>query len=144
MDKGVYCLILACAEPCTIKIGAQGPTEFSKGWYLYVGSALGSGGLSRVTRHIRFFHEQDRKPKWHIDYLMAAGWVTLESVFCAKTEERLECVLAKNIGGDRVEKFGCSDCRCDSHLFYRKDFPETEVIRAFEKAGLEPVFHLIR
>jgi len=144
MDKGVYCLILACDRPCTITIGAQGPTKFKKGWYLYMGSALGSGGLSRVTRHIRFFHEQYRKPKWHIDYLMAADEITLTSVICAKTEDRLECVLAKNIGGDRVEKFGCSDCRCDSHLFYRIDPPETEVSNAFEKAGLEPVFHLLR
>ncbi len=144
MDKGVYCLTLKCAEPCTITIGAQGPTKFKKGWYLYVGSALGSGGLSRVTRHIRFFHELYRKPKWHIDYLMAADEITLTSVICAKTEERLECVLAKNIGGDRVEKFGCSDCACNSHLFYRIDQPETEVIRTFEKTGLEPVFHLLR
>lgn len=144
MDKGIYCLILACAEPCTVRIGALGPTEFRKGWYLYAGSALGSGGLSRVTRHIRFFQEQYRKPKWHIDYLMAAGEVTLTSVICAKTEERLECLLAKNIGGDRVEKFGCSDCSCDSHLFYRKDSPKAEIIRAFEKTGVKSVYHLIR
>ena len=144
MDKGIYCLILSCAEQCTITIGALGPVEFNKGWYLYAGSALGSGGLSRVSRHIRFFHEQYRKPKWHIDYLMAAGEITLKGVFCAKTPERLECVLAQNIGGDRVEKFGCSDCSCASHLFYRTEPPETEVARAFEKTGLVPIYHLIR
>lgn len=144
MDKGIYCLILSCELPCTITIGAHGPTEFKKGWYLYAGSALGSGGLSRVTRHIRFFHEHYRKPQWHIDYLMAADEITLTGVICAKTEERLECVLAKNIGGDSVEKFGCSDCLCRSHLFYRDDDCILEVSQAFEKTGLHPKVHLIR
>ncbi len=144
MDKGIYCLILECEGPCTVKIGALGPTEFKKGWYLYAGSALGSGGLSRVSRHIRFFREQYRKPKWHIDYLMATDEITLTGVVCAKTEERLECVLAKNIGGVCTADFGCSDCSCASHLFSRTDPPETEVIRAFEKTGLVPTFHLIR
>lgn len=144
MDKGIYCLILACAGPCTVKIGALGPTEFQKGWYLYAGSALGSGGLSRVSRHIRFFRERYRKPKWHIDYLMATDEITLSGVICAKTEERLECTLAKNIGGVCTADFGCSDCSCASHLFYRKDSPETEVVRAFERTGLVPIYHLIR
>jgi len=144
MDKGIYCLILECTEPCTVTIGALGPREFKKGWYLYAGSALGSGGLSRVKRHIRFYHEQYRKPKWHIDYLMAAGDITLTGVFCAETQERLECMLAKNIGGDSVANFGCSDCFCDSHLFCRTEPPETEVARAFEKTGLAPRYHLIR
>ncbi|WP_319377866.1 GIY-YIG nuclease family protein [uncultured Methanocorpusculum sp.] len=144
MDKGIYCLILECAGPCTVKIGALGSIEFKKGWYLYAGSALGSGGLSRVSRYIRFFREQYRKPKWHIDYLMAADEITLTGVICAKTEERLECVLAKTIGGTCTTDFGCSDCSCASHLFYRTDPPETEVVRAFERTGLVPIFHLIR
>lgn len=143
MDKGVYCLILSCRKPCTIRIGALGRIEFREGSYIYVGSALGSGGLSRVTRHIRFFHEHYRKPKWHIDYLMEAVEVTLTNVICAKTDEKLECILAKNIGDPGVENFGCSDCFCRTHLFYRENQPAAEVTQAFQKAGLEPINHII-
>ncbi|HKM41983.1 MAG TPA: GIY-YIG nuclease family protein [Methanocorpusculum sp.] len=143
MDKGVYCLILSCRKTCTILIGALGKREFQEGRYIYVGSALGSGGLSRVTRHIRFFHEHYRKPKWHIDYLMAAGEMILTEVICAKTEEKLECILAKNIGGSGIKNFGCSDCFCGTHLFYRENQPTAEVTQAFQKTGLIPVHHLV-
>ncbi|MCZ9312683.1 MAG: GIY-YIG nuclease family protein [Methanocorpusculum sp.] len=136
MDKGVYCLLLECTAPQTIRIGALGERNFVPGWYLYTGSALGSGGLSRVSRHIRFYREQYRKPKWHIDYFMADEVVRLRKVICAKTEADLECVLAAAIGGDGVAAFGCSDCNCPTHLFYRKKNPEPEVMTAFERTGL--------
>jgi len=141
MDKGVYCLLLECTASQTIRIGALGEREFAPGWYLYAGSALGSGGLSRVSRHIRFYREQYRRPKWHIDYLMADASVRLRKVICAKTESDLECVLAAAIGGDGVPEFGCSDCNCATHLFYRRTMPEAEVLTAFERTGLCGVVH---
>ncbi|MDO5844060.1 MAG: GIY-YIG nuclease family protein [Methanocorpusculum sp.] len=141
MHKGVYCLLLRCTTAQKIKIGAIGEIEFDKGWYVYVGSALGSGGLSRVERHIRFYRERYRKPKWHIDYLMEK--IRLEEVVCAETEERLECILAKNVGGAGISKFGCSDCFCETHLFYRKDSPLEEILTAFEKTGLKANVHKI-
>lgn len=141
MDKGIYCLILSCEKNCTIQIGALGKREFQEGWYIYVGSALGSGGLSRVSRHIRFFREHYRKPKWHIDYLVESTEITLTEVLCAKTKDRLECVLAQTIGGEEVENFGCSDCFCKSHLFYRKTMPTDELMCTFEKMGLMPIYH---
>ncbi|MCQ2355947.1 MAG: GIY-YIG nuclease family protein [Methanocorpusculum sp.] len=141
MDKGVYCLLLECTAPQAIRIGALGEREFVPGWYLYAGSALGSGGLSRVSRHIRFYREQYRRPKWHIDYLMAAKAVRLRKVVCAKTEADLECVLAAALGGDGVPAFGCSDCDCATHLFYRREMPETEVLTVFSAAGLCGLVH---
>ncbi len=141
MDKGVYCLMLECTAPQTIRIGALGEREFVPGWYLYAGSALGSGGLSRVSRHIRFYREQYRTAKWHIDYLMASDVIRLRKVVCAKTESDLECILAAAIGGDGVAAFGCSDCDCATHLFYRRDMPEAEVLTAFTRTGLCGVVH---
>ena len=141
MDKGIYCLILECTAPQTIRIGALGERKFAPGWYLYVGSALGSGGLSRVSRHIRFYREQYRKPKWHIDYLMAARSTRLCKVVCAKTDQDLECVLAAALGGDGIAAFGCSDCDCATHLFYRRDMPEDEVLQAFAQIPLTPHLH---
>ena len=142
MNKGIYTLILSLAVPKDIRIGALGVITFQPGYYIYAGSALGSGGLSRVTRHIRFYRERYRKAKWHIDYLMEEA--VLEKTVCAETEERLECILAAGIGRDSVLRFGCSDCDCASHLFYRKEEPTKEILAVFEKMGLEAVEHLVR
>ena len=67
----------------------------------------------------------------------------LEKTVCAETKDRLECVLAAGIGGASVEKFGCSDCDCASHLFYRKEDPTKEVLSVFEKMGMHAVEHPI-
>ncbi|HJJ88685.1 MAG TPA: GIY-YIG nuclease family protein [Methanocorpusculum sp.] len=141
MDKGIYCLLLECLISQRIKIGSLGERDFFPGWYLYVGSALGNGGLSRVGRHIRFYHKQYRSPKWHIDYFMEAPSVRLRKVVCARTESDLECALAEIIGGVGVPAFGCSDCDCATHLFYRCDMPDSEVLAAFTKIGLFGVVH---
>jgi len=141
MEKGIYTLILHLFEQKDIRIGALGIISFQPGYYIYAGSALGSGGLSRVSRHIRFYRERYRKAKWHIDYLMEEA--VLEKTVCAETKDRLECVLAAGIGGASVEKFGCSDCDCASHLFYRKEDPTKEVLSVFEKMGMHAVEHPI-
>ena len=142
MNKGIYALILRLSEQKEIRIGALGVITFQPGYYIYAGSALGSGGLSRVSRHIRFYRERYRKAKWHIDYLMEEA--VLEKTVCAETDMRLECVLAAGIGGDSVLRFGCSDCDCASHLFYRKEEPTKEILAVFEKMGLHAVEHLVR
>ena len=141
MNKGIYTLILRLSEQKDIRIGALGIISFQPGYYIYAGSALGSGGLSRVSRHIRFYRERYRKAKWHIDYLMEEA--VLEKTVCAETKDRLECVLAAGIGGTYVEKFGCSDCDCASHLFYRKEDPTKEILSVFEKMGMHAVEHPI-
>ena len=142
MEKGIYTLILRLAVPKDIRIGALGVISFQPGYYIYAGSALGSGGLSRVARHIRFYRERYRKAKWHIDYLMEEA--VLEKTVCAETKDRLECVLAAGIGGASVEMFGCSDCDCASHLFYRKEDPTKEVLAVFKKMGLVSHEHQVK
>lgn len=137
MHKGIYTLILRLDTQKDIRIGALGTLSFKPGYYIYAGSALGSGGLSRVSRHIRFYRERYRKAKWHIDYLMEEA--VLEKTICAATDERLECVLASAIGGGCVINFGCSDCNCASHLFYREEEPTKEILAVFEKMGLDAV-----
>ena len=141
MKKGIYCLLIKNSSEQSISVGALGSITFPAGYYIYVGSALGSGGLSRVSRHIRFFREQYRKPKWHIDYLMMNA--VLEKTFCAETDERLECVLSAAVGGACVPRFGCSDCDCVSHLYCRIENPEEEIRKAFEKLGFTAVEHQV-
>jgi len=135
MDKGIYCLVFKNSA-CTVGIGALGPVTFRRGWHVYVGSALGSGGLARLERHVSLSRAKDKKPKWHVDYLSATDYFTLRYTVHALTEDRLECRLAGELGEPLVSSFGCSDCRCPSHLFYRRTDPHDEIISAFNRLGL--------
>ena len=143
MDKGIYCLILR-NPGCTVTVGALGPVMFAAGWHIYVGSALGTGGLARLERHIALAARQDKRPTWHVDYLLTSDYISLRYTVAAVTEEPLECELALAIGGSSVLRFGCSDCDCTSHLFFRRRSPLREVEEAFRKIGLVPVITIKR
>lgn len=137
-EKGVYCLVFE-NRGCVIKVGKKGTFSFPEGFHIYVGSALGSGGMKRVKRHIEFSLKKDRNPRWHVDYLHLAPSFRLFGAVCACTSNRLECELAHRLGGDSVRDFGCTDCSCTSHLFYREKNPLPEIKEAFEALGLLPV-----
>ncbi len=136
-QKGVYCLIFENGE-CTLQVGKKGEFSFEKGYHIYVGSALGPGGLKRMQRHIRLSRDKDKSPKWHVDYLHFEPAFRLVSTVCAATPERLECLLAEAVGGSYVPGFGCTDCACASHLFFRDKNPLSEIGKAFEGLGLLP------
>lgn len=133
--KGVYCLIFENSA-CKLEIGKKGEFSFSPGFHIYVGSALGSGGLKRVQRHINLSRKRDKNPKWHVDYLHLNPAFRLVLAIYAFTSERLECALASRIGGNSVYGFGCTDCTCSSHLYYRIKNPLSEITEAFEALGL--------
>lgn len=134
MDKGIYALILR-SHGRTIRVGALGDIAIPEGYLIYVGSALGPGGLIRVQRHLRA-KEEGRKPHWHIDYLLRDGSVSIVATVSAETTQRLECTLADAIGGVCIPYFGSSDCRCRSHLFIWSDDPTESVGEAFTSIGL--------
>jgi Uri superfamily endonuclease len=136
MDKGIYCLVFK-NPACTVRIGALGEVAFRKGWHIYVGSALGSGGLARLERHIALSRNKDQPPKWHVDWLSGNPSFCLQSTVHALTGERLECRLAAALGGENISGFGSSDCTCSSHLFYRHRNPVKEVQAALRSLGLE-------
>ena len=125
MEKGIYTLVLSLSADQTVEVGSLGPVLFSKGYYAYTGSARGPGGLSRVKRHLRVMDGKNQTRRWHIDRLLA--FATLVEVVATKTEEDLECAIARLIGErlSGVPKFGCTDCRCSSHLHFS---PDREVI----------------
>ncbi|WP_296804597.1 DUF123 domain-containing protein, partial [uncultured Methanobrevibacter sp.] len=51
--KGCYCLIIKLSNSSKIKIGKKlGEIDFTKGHYVYVGSAMNSLE-SRINRHLR-------------------------------------------------------------------------------------------
>jgi Uri superfamily endonuclease len=138
MEKGIYCLLLE-NDPAEVAVGSRGSLRFRRGWHLYVGSALGPGGLARVERHHRLHRNRDRSPRWHIDYLLLSPAFRFRSVVSSGTAEDLECRLAESLGPPFVPGFGCSDCTCPSHLFHRTGNPGNEVVEAFRSLGLEPV-----
>jgi len=137
-EKGVYCLVFE-NRSCVIEIGKKGTFSFPEGFYIYVGSALGSGGMKRVKRHIELSLKKDKNPRWHVDYLHLNSSFRLSFAVCAITSDRLECELAHRLGGDSVPGFGCTDCSCKSHLFYRKKNPLQEINEVFKSLGLSPV-----
>jgi Uri superfamily endonuclease len=138
MEKGVYCLVMSHG-PCRIHAGALGDLNFIDGWHVYTGSALGPGGLSRVSRHIRLARGQGGKKHWHIDYLLTNPSIALRYVICAKTVIRLECNLARSLGGIPVPGFGSGDCVCRSHLFFFDNNPEGTIFSAIQSLGLDPI-----
>jgi Uri superfamily endonuclease len=137
MEPGIYCLVFA-NPAAVLEVGSLGPVAFRAGYHLYVGSALGPGGLSRVERHRRLGRDRDRGPHWHVDRLLLDPRFGLAAVVTAGTGERLECALARALGGDAVPGFGASDCRCGSHLVSRPEDPVDEVAAAFHAIGLAP------
>lgn len=142
MDKGIYCLVFK-TPGCTIRVGALGALLFQAGWYIYVGSALGSGGLQRLGRHISLARLLDKQPTWHVDYLLTSPEFSLVYAVCAITTDRMECRIAGELNRDSIQKFGCSDCSCLSHLLYRKTDPRQEILIAFRELQLNPIIKTI-
>lgn len=109
---------LRLLAPARLTVGRLGPFAFPAGWYAYVGSACGPGGLrGRLAHHLGPL----RRPHWHIDYLRAVAPV--ETIWLsagdAAQEHAWAASLAQMPGAAIVApRFGASDCRCPAHLFH--------------------------
>ena len=117
--KGCYCLIINLEKTSKIKIGKKlGFLKFDKGYYVYIGSAMNSLE-SRLNRHL----SDDKKLHWHIDYLLKKSEIT-DIIF--NENKKVECDLSQYMSTKTtgVEDFGCSDCDCESHLYYFKNKKE--------------------
>lgn len=142
-DGGAYTLIIYLRSPVKVHVGALGISDFPRGYYIYVGSAL-RGIKERVARHLRHV----KRPHWRIDYLLASEEARVTSALTAETDERMECKISASIGVIRgakviLEGFGSSDCsNCRSHLYYFafRPYPKLvdEIKDAYRGIGLEP------
>jgi len=131
-------LVIELKKDSLIKIGALGRIKFRKGLYCYVGSAL-NNLEKRVQRHL----SSNKKLHWHIDYFLLNKNTSIKKIFYKQSNKREECQIArfvlKNSTGS-IENFGCSDCKCKSHLFAitRYDFLEKRLKHIIiKKYGLE-------
>ena len=122
-QPGTYALILYSNSTARIRIGRLGVMQLQRGYYVYVGSALGAGGLrARIAHHQGI----SKRPHWHIDYLRAHA--RLHSVWVNYDGKRHEHEWARSITrlGDAtfpLPGFGSSDCTCPSHLHFFKRCP---------------------
>ena len=124
--KGCYCLTIHVNDSKTIRIGKLGKIEFNKGYYVYVGSAMNSLE-SRLNRHL----SDNKKLHWHVDYLLKKAEIT-DIIYNEK--RKVECELSNYISKRTygIKNFGCSDCDCESHLYYFKN--RNEAIECIESA----------
>ncbi|MCM8769502.1 MAG: GIY-YIG nuclease family protein [Candidatus Omnitrophica bacterium] len=114
---GTYLLIFRSQRQKQVKVGQLGTISLYPGFYLYVGSAFGLGGLAARIRHHLVFSE---KPHWHIDYVRP--YLKLERI-CYFLEEKQEHRWAKKLTSEPGVRlpligFGSSDCHCASHFFF--------------------------
>ena len=133
LGPGTYILSLHVGETRRIVVGRLGALDFSRGAYLYVGSALG-GLEGRLRRHLR----ENKRLHWHIDYLLTCADV--REVWYREGEERLECEWARSLLQRSwihpfEAPFGASDCRCRTHLLVAEQHPRLELLRAQLQAG---------
>lgn len=111
--KGIYVLIIQLERPTSVSVGALGRLRFRRGLYAYVGSAQ-RGLEARIRRHLR----KKKNRFWHIDYLLDSPAAQIAKVFIRNAGKTQECRIAEMLGkkGMPILGFGCSDCRCKSHL----------------------------
>ncbi len=134
--KGTYCLLINLKTDQIIKIGKKGKINFNKGYYVYIGSAMNSLE-GRIRRHLR----NNKKLHWHVDYLLKNSQSSIIEVYFYSDEIKHECDLASYISkaGKQIQGFGCSDCKCSSHLVYfaTSDEAESTCQDAFKKLGIK-------
>lgn len=120
--SGTYALVFGNTLSRTVRVGALDDIDIGPGYLVYVGSAFGPGGIrARIERHAR----SDKRLHWHIDYL--GEYLSLEEALFTTAPERMEHAWAEALARlleIAAPRFGASDCRCDSHLFYSKHRPE--------------------
>ena len=126
-NKGSYILFIVLEDDLEVKIGSLGSHKLKQGSYLYIGSALGPGGLrARIRRHLT----KTKNLHWHIDYLTKETRTKIKYVIYIETTRNIECnitqILTKHKNFKAIIKgFGSTDCkkRCISHFLICLDKP---------------------
>jgi Uri superfamily endonuclease len=127
--RGTYVLILHLRDKKEILVGGLGSLVFLTGYYAYVGSAFGPGGLAaRIGHHLK----SASRPRWHIDYLRresvpAEAWISEQD---ARRETAWASIMRRMKGVKiPVRGFGSSDSHRESHLFSFDNRPRLHLFR---------------
>lgn len=122
-EKGTYLLFFEMKQARTIRVGKLAETEFAPGFYAYVGSAFGPGGLHARLRHHLSISERCH---WHLDYIRPAMqfislWITEDQ----ESREHQWASVLENLPGSEVpvKDLGATDCSCYGHFFRLEQLP---------------------
>jgi Uri superfamily endonuclease len=127
-QPGTYAVLLSPSHRGPVPIGRLGILMLGIGVFIYVGSALGPGGIASRCRH---HHRIATRPHWHLDYLRPH--CVIIGYWIAYGTERREHTWAQALGrlpGVRrpISGFGSSDCDCPTHLFELDAAPQPETL----------------
>ena len=131
--KGSYILLIALPEQQIITIGSLKAVHFPRGYYAYVGSAMG-GLKSRLSHHLK----ENKGPRWHIDYLLQKA--SIDEIILCETEGKVECTIAQALSHqfDSIPGFGSSDCQCKSHLFFSANEMKSTIMAILNSLNMQP------
>ena len=133
--RGTYVLVIELKSDKSVTVGSLGKIKFKKGFYCYVGSAIGNTTIeNRCKRHLK----KNKKMKWHIDYLRKKAKII--SILAIPSKKKIECEIAKKISekaDNFIPSFGSSDCNCKSHLFYFKDKKSLSKLSTIFSKGIQ-------
>jgi Uri superfamily endonuclease len=128
---GTYALMFACLTAVHMPVGRLGRVFLPAGYWIYVGSAFGPGGLrARLNHHLK----PSARPHWHLDYIKRALhaqeiWTTTDTV---KREHDWVGIMAAMEGASLpLAGFGATDCSCRSHIIH---FPRRPGFFGFRNA----------
>lgn len=135
---GTYLLLLECDKQTELSIGKLGDMTTEPGYYLYVGSAFGPGGIQARLRHHR---KSAERPHWHIDFLRAVA--ELVDAWCVHgppcEHEWAYSLMQSEAAIMPLKGFGSSDCGCATHLFYFSHRPLKTTLEKLLKNKLETI-----
>lgn len=112
---GAYALLIRLPRRCPLPPRFGAGAGLAAGWYLYLGSARGGGGIrARCARHLA----PAKTLRWHVDWLTTQPGATVRALAFPDGDE---CDLTTRAlaAGARVAVagLGASDCpRCPAHL----------------------------
>lgn len=131
-------MIIRIGKTLSLNVGALGRVKIERGYYVYVGSAFNSLE-ARIKRHL----SGDKRIHWHVDYLLAHEDAMIEDVIFTADKRRLECLISKGLENQgSIWGFGCSDCKCRSHLHYYKDLgvAKNAILNVMGELGAKVMF----
>lgn len=145
IDRSSYSIILRLNSNKKLEVGSLGTIFLVKGFYVYNGSAYGTGGLaSRIKHHVK----KRKKLHWHIDYLTSDNECKILRVIAFKKRnlERkvsLEMLREREFVG--IPKFGSTDDKiARTHLFLISAKSEKEALekvkKVYKKIGIRRVY----
>ena len=136
---GTYVLVVHLPSDIVLRIGRLGTFWLPTGYVLYVGSAMGPGGVRRRTDRHR---DADAVKRWNLDHLKGVAH-PVELWWTQDTAKVVECAWAMALCGlpgfcCPAPGFGSNDCKtCPAHLYHSSARPS---VGAFAEVACNVTF----